>query len=176
MAPLWPPGGLLPAMPFCHHLIMARPSTAEAGSYKDVRPGCVIALQTFGAYAGNWNPHAHAIVSDGVFTAKGEFLPLPALDATAVLQAFRQLWLRRLHQAERLSEAFTTDRDSRRIAGGKTGFPSSRGGNSPTVPIPLLNPPVSLPPFPLSPCLPSIECPKIILCGLFPYWFWQLES
>jgi len=30
---------------------------------KDVRPGCVIALQTFGAYAGNWNPHAHAIVS-----------------------------------------------------------------------------------------------------------------
>jgi hypothetical protein len=45
---------------------------------KDVRPGCVIALQTFGAYAGNWNPHAHAIVSDGVFTAKGEFLPLPA--------------------------------------------------------------------------------------------------
>jgi hypothetical protein len=73
---------------------------------KDVRPGCVIALQTFGAYAGNWNPHAHAIVSDGVFTAKGEFLPLPALDTAVVLQVLRQLWLRRLPQAERLSEAF----------------------------------------------------------------------
>jgi hypothetical protein len=73
---------------------------------KDVRPGCVIALQTFGAYARNWNPHAHAIVSDGVFTAEGEFLPLPALNTTVVLQVFRRLWLRRLHQAERLSEAF----------------------------------------------------------------------
>jgi len=73
---------------------------------KDVRPGCIIALQTFGAYAGNWNPHAHAIVSDGVFTAEGEFLPLPALDTTAVLEVFRRLWLHRLHQAERLSEAF----------------------------------------------------------------------
>jgi hypothetical protein len=73
---------------------------------KDVRPGCVIALQTFGAYAGNWNPHAHAIVSDGVFTAEGEFLPLPALDAAVVLEVFRRLWLRRLHQAQRLSEAF----------------------------------------------------------------------
>jgi len=73
---------------------------------KDVRPGCVIVLQTFGAYAGNWNPHAHALVSDGVFTPEGEFLPLPALDTSVVLEVFRRLWLRRLHQAERLSEAF----------------------------------------------------------------------
>jgi hypothetical protein len=73
---------------------------------KDVRPGCVIALQTFGAYAGNWHPHAHAIVSDGAFTPEGEFLPLPRLDTTVVLEVFRRLWLRRLHQAERLSEAF----------------------------------------------------------------------
>jgi hypothetical protein len=28
----------------------------------DVRPGCIVSLQTFGAYAGNWNPHAHALV------------------------------------------------------------------------------------------------------------------
>ncbi len=27
----------------------------------DVRPGCVASLQTFGAYALNWNPHAHAL-------------------------------------------------------------------------------------------------------------------
>jgi len=73
---------------------------------KDVRPGCVIALQTFGAYAGNWHPHAHAIVSDGVFTPEGEFLPLPRLDTSVVLEVCRRLWLRRLHQAERRSEAF----------------------------------------------------------------------
>lgn len=44
---------------------------------RDVRPGCVISLQTCGAYGANFNPHAHALVSDGVFTPAGEFLPLP---------------------------------------------------------------------------------------------------
>jgi len=71
----------------------------------DVRPGCVVSLQTFG-YAGNWNPHAHALVSDGVFSPQGEFLPLPALDAAAVMEVFRRMLLQRLHQAERLSESF----------------------------------------------------------------------
>jgi hypothetical protein len=73
---------------------------------KDVRPGCVVALQTFGAYGCNFNPHAHAIVSDGVFTPEGEFLPLPSLDTAVILEVFRCLLLRRLHQAERLSVAF----------------------------------------------------------------------
>ena len=70
----------------------------------DVRPGCVVSLQTFGAYGGNWNPHA--LVSDGVFSPEGEFLPLPSLDASAVMEVFRRLLLKRLHQAERLSEDF----------------------------------------------------------------------
>jgi len=73
---------------------------------KDVRPGCVVALQTFGAYGCNFNPHAHAIVSDGVFTPEGEFLPLPSLDTAVILEVFRRLLRRRLHQAERLSVAF----------------------------------------------------------------------
>jgi hypothetical protein len=72
----------------------------------DVRPGCAVSLQTFGAYAGNWNPHAHALVSDGVFTPEGEFLHLPSLDTSAVMQLFRRLLLKSLHQAERLSENF----------------------------------------------------------------------
>jgi hypothetical protein len=72
----------------------------------DVRPGCVVSLQTFGAYGANFNPHAHALVSDGVFSAEGEFLPLAALDTAAVMEVFRRLLLLRLHQAERLSESF----------------------------------------------------------------------
>jgi len=55
----------------------------------DVRPGCVISRQTFGAYGANFNPHAHALVSDGVFSDEGEFLPLPSLDTAAVMEAFR---------------------------------------------------------------------------------------
>lgn len=72
----------------------------------DVRPGCIISLQSFGSFGGNFNPHAHAIVSDGVFTPEGEFLPLPSLDTTAILELFRRLMLRHLHEAERLSESF----------------------------------------------------------------------
>jgi hypothetical protein len=73
---------------------------------KDVRPGCVVSLQTFGAYGANFNPHCHALVSDGAFSADGSFLPLPSLDASAVMQLFRRLLLLRLHQTERLSESF----------------------------------------------------------------------
>jgi len=48
----------------------------------------------------------HALVSDGVITRQGEFLPLPAPDPAAVMEVFRRLFLERLHRAERLSESF----------------------------------------------------------------------
>ncbi|MBN1566281.1 MAG: transposase [Acidobacteria bacterium] len=73
---------------------------------KDVRPGCVLSLQTYGAYGANFNPHCHGLVTDGAFSADGEFLPLPSLDASAVMEVFRRLLLLRLHRAERLSESF----------------------------------------------------------------------
>jgi hypothetical protein len=73
---------------------------------RDVRPGCVVSLQTFGAYGANFNPHAHALVSDGVFSRDGEFLPLPDPLSAAVMEVFRRLFLERLHRAERLSETF----------------------------------------------------------------------
>ena len=73
---------------------------------RDVRPGCITSLQTFGAYGANFNPHAHALVSDGVFSPDGEFLPVPAPDPAAVMEVFRRLLLERLRRAERLSETF----------------------------------------------------------------------
>src|SRR5439155_13965133 len=73
---------------------------------RDVRPGCVISIQTFGSHGANFNPHCHAIISDGVWSAEGEFLELPSLDTAAVCELFRRLLLRRLHKEERLSERF----------------------------------------------------------------------
>src|SRR5439155_9861262 len=60
-----------------------------------------------GSYGANFNPHCHAIISDGVWSAEGEFLELPSLDTAAVCELFRRLLLRRLHKEERLSERFT---------------------------------------------------------------------
>jgi hypothetical protein len=48
----------------------------------------------------NFHPHARAITSDGVFTPEGEFLSLPSLDTSAVLEVFRRLLLRRLHKED----------------------------------------------------------------------------
>ena len=73
---------------------------------KDVRPGCVLSIQTFGSYGANFHPHCHAIISDGVWTRRGEFLELPSLDTASVCELFRRLLLQRLHQEERLSEGF----------------------------------------------------------------------
>jgi hypothetical protein len=73
---------------------------------KDVRPGCVLSIQTFGSYGANFNPHCHAIISDGVWTREGDFLELPSIDTAAVCELFRRLFLRRLHRQERLTERF----------------------------------------------------------------------
>lgn len=75
----------------------------------DVRPGSVASIQTFGSFAANFNPHSHCLVTEGVFTPQGEFLPLPT-PATYILEdieeRFRKLLLERLHRAERLSTSF----------------------------------------------------------------------
>jgi hypothetical protein len=46
------------------------------------------------------------VCTDGAYSADGEFLPLPSLDASAAMDVFRRMLLLRLHKAERLSESF----------------------------------------------------------------------
>jgi len=72
----------------------------------DVRPGVVASIQTFGSFAANFHPHIHMLVTEGVFDPEGAFLGLPSLDTSAIEELFRRLLLRRLNQAERLSEEF----------------------------------------------------------------------
>ena len=73
---------------------------------RDVTPGLVLSIQTFGSYAANFHPHVHALVTDGAYTKEGEFLPLPHFGARLVEEVFRRRVLERLHRAERLSEEF----------------------------------------------------------------------
>jgi len=84
-------------------------SFQELFQRKDVRPGAVSSIQTFGSFAANFHPHMHSLITEGVFTSEGEFLPLP-LPATSLLadieERFRHLLLKRLNRAQRLSPAF----------------------------------------------------------------------
>ena len=73
---------------------------------KDVRPGVVASIQTFGSFAANFHPHLHCLITEGVFARDGQFLPLNTLDTSAIEELFRRLLLARLHRAERLSESF----------------------------------------------------------------------
>ena len=53
----------------------------------DVTPGVIVTVQTFGELA-HWHPHVHAIVTDGVFTADGGFIPLLEM----AVEPFLELW------------------------------------------------------------------------------------
>jgi len=68
-------------------------------------PGMVASIQTFGSYA-NFHPHIHALVTNGVVTGEGEWLPLPEWTPGVIEEVFRRLVVRGLVKAQRLSEEF----------------------------------------------------------------------
>jgi hypothetical protein len=71
----------------------------------DVVPGFVASLQTFGSFL-NWQPHVHSLVSEGAFTAEGDFVTLWRLDTGAVEARFREYVIQGLQDAGRLSDEF----------------------------------------------------------------------
>ena len=77
----------------------------EAVGRRDALPGAVASIQTFGSF-GNWNPHIHMLVTDGLIERGGRFLPAQRLEGGRLEEAFRIRLLRALRRAERLSEAF----------------------------------------------------------------------
>ncbi len=54
---------------------------------EDAVLGMAAAVQTFGELS-HWHPHVHAVVSDGVFTPCGTFIPL----TTLAVEPFLKLW------------------------------------------------------------------------------------
>ena len=53
----------------------------------DVMPGMIVTVQTFGELA-HWHPHVHTIVTDGVFTPEGVFIPFLEM----AVEPFLKLW------------------------------------------------------------------------------------
>ena len=75
----------------------------EASGERDVVPGVVASIQTFGSYA-NFHPHVHAIVTEGVFQRDGTFVRADWPPDGVLEEAFRRILLAALVRAERLSE------------------------------------------------------------------------
>ena len=82
-----------------------RRTWAEGFGDRHAVPGMAASIQTFGSYA-NWHPHVHTILTDGVMTREGRFLPLPHWTPEVIEEVFRRLVVSRLVRAERLSEEF----------------------------------------------------------------------
>ena len=72
---------------------------------RDALPGVVASIQTFGSF-GNWHPHVHALVTDGLIERGGGWVRLGLLDGRVIEERFRRLVLGRLHRAQRLSTRF----------------------------------------------------------------------
>ena len=65
-----------------------REMMAAAVDEPDARPGMVAVIQTF-ASSLKWNPHIHSIVSRGVWTPDGEWMPVPYVDEHRAELLFR---------------------------------------------------------------------------------------
>ncbi len=70
------------------------------------RPGMVAVVQTSGDL-GNWQPHLHALVSRGGWTAGGEWAPVPFVDEHSAELLFRHKVMRLLQDEGLLSEERT---------------------------------------------------------------------
>jgi len=76
---------------------------AAAVEEKGFRPGMVSVVQTFGGQA-NFNPHAHALVSRGGWSASGEWIAVPYVDERAAEKLFRHKVLALLRRKGLLTE------------------------------------------------------------------------
>jgi len=71
-------------------------------------PGMVASIQTFGSQI-QWNPHVHALATDGLLSPGGTFHPMRIWDEEIerlLTETFRRLVLDALVREERLSEEF----------------------------------------------------------------------
>jgi hypothetical protein len=66
--------------------------------------GVVMAIHTFGDYPEKYHPHLHAIVTDGLFTEKGDFCVMPKVDSKPLEESFRAMVFATLKEEEKITE------------------------------------------------------------------------
>lgn len=77
---------LLPKLSHCGWETIVEMFRSSLGR-SDVVPGMVMDIQTYGGLA-NWNPHLHALCTDGCFDSEGNFYPLPRISTQRLEKVF----------------------------------------------------------------------------------------
>jgi len=76
---------------------------AAAVEDNEIRPAMVAVIQTF-SYSLLFNPHIHALVARGVWTAAGQWLPVPYIDPHAAELLFRHKVFKILKKHDLISD------------------------------------------------------------------------
>lgn len=83
---------------------MIRECLVSTSSQDDAVPGASIAVHTYGDFL-NFNPHTHAIVTDGCFFDKGRLQMAPWVTAQDLKEAFRHEVLSMLKKEGKITDA-----------------------------------------------------------------------
>jgi len=60
-------------------------------------------LQSYGDDPGRFHPHLHSLVTDGLVSADGSFVPIPCPDSLSLMQLFRHKLIKALLAREKIS-------------------------------------------------------------------------
>ena len=66
-------------------------------------PGMVASLQSYGDDPTRFHPHLHSLVSDGLVSPNGSFIPIPCPDPVSIMHLFRHKLVKALLARERIS-------------------------------------------------------------------------
>jgi hypothetical protein len=73
-----------------------------AGDRRSV-PGMVASLQSYGDDPTRFHPHLHSLVTDGLVSRDGSFVPIPCPDPVSLMQRFRHKLVKALLAREKIS-------------------------------------------------------------------------
>jgi hypothetical protein len=75
----------------------------DAAGDRRAVPGMVASLQTYGDEPSRFHPHLHSLVSEGLVSPNGSFIPIPCPDPVAIMLLFRHKLVTALLAREKIS-------------------------------------------------------------------------
>jgi hypothetical protein len=66
-------------------------------------PGMIASLQSYGDDPTRFHPHLHSLVTDGLVSAEGSFVPIPCSDPVRIMELFRHKLVKALLAREKIS-------------------------------------------------------------------------